>query len=152
MSGITLKIDKGQSSTFSEIIGLLQSFPGLKECKKHYSVKLTEEDVFRFRNELDQIMQLLPQLREKEWFDIPAYGTDEWANWMIDLHKKKYVTLEGGLQIVYSHICKQLEINRLKYMSDSIVIIPTYNEKENIGKYYSGCIWVGERISYFDYR
>ena len=85
MSGITLKIDKGQSSAFSEIMGLLQSFPGLKECKKHYSVKLTEEEVFRFRNELDQIMQLLPQLREKEWFDIPAYGTDEWANWMIDL-------------------------------------------------------------------
>ena len=88
MSGITLKIDKGQSSAFSEIMGLLQSFPGLKECKKHYSVKLTEEEVFRFRNELDQIMQLLPQLREKEWFDIPAYGTDEWANWMIDLHRK----------------------------------------------------------------
>ena len=51
MSGITLKIDKGQSSAFSEIMGLLQSFPGLKECKKHYSVKLTEEEVFRFRNE-----------------------------------------------------------------------------------------------------
>ena len=83
MSGITLKIDKGQSSAFSEIMGLLQFFPGLKECKKHYSVKLTEEEVF-----LDQIMQLLPQLREKEWFDIPAYGTDEWANWMIDLHRK----------------------------------------------------------------
>jgi hypothetical protein len=27
MSGITLKIDKGQSSAFSEIMGLLQSFP-----------------------------------------------------------------------------------------------------------------------------
>ena len=50
--------------------------------------KLTEEDVFRFRNELERIMQLLPQLSEKEWFDIPAYGTDEWANWMIDLHRK----------------------------------------------------------------
>ena len=60
----------------------------MEESKKHYSVKLTEEEVFRFRNELDQIMQLLPQLREKEWFDIPAYGTDEWANWMIDLHRK----------------------------------------------------------------
>ncbi len=93
MSGITLKIDKGQSSTFSEIMGLLQSFPGLKECKKHYSVKLTEEEVFRFRNELDQIMQLLPQLREKEWFDIPAYGTDEWANWMIDLHRNNTLDL-----------------------------------------------------------
>ena len=71
------------------IMGLLQSFPGLKECKKHYSVKLTEEDIFRFRNELERIMQLLPHLSEKEWFDIPAYGTDEWANWMIDLHQKR---------------------------------------------------------------
>ena len=35
-----------------------------------------------------RLLQLLPQLREKEWFDIPAYGTDEWANWMIDLHRK----------------------------------------------------------------
>ena len=69
MSGITLKIDKGKSSAFSEIMGLLQSFPGLKECKR--------------------IMQLLPHLSEKEWFDIPAYGTDEWANWMIDLHQKR---------------------------------------------------------------
>ena len=44
---------------------------------------------FRFRDELERIMQLLPHLSEKEWFDIPAYGTDEWANWMIDLHQKK---------------------------------------------------------------
>ena len=86
MSGITLKIDKGKSSAFSEIMSLLQTFPGLKECKKHYSVKLTEVDVFRFQNELDRIIQILPHLREKEWFNIPAYGTDEWANWMIDLH------------------------------------------------------------------
>ena len=43
MSGITLKIDKGQSSAFSEIMGLLQSFPGLKECKKHYSLNLYKE-------------------------------------------------------------------------------------------------------------
>lgn len=47
-----------------------------------------EEDVFRFRNELERIMQLLPHLGEKEWFEIPRYGTDEWANWMIDLHQK----------------------------------------------------------------
>ena len=68
---------------------LLQAFPGLKECKRHYSVRLTEEDIFRFRNELERIMRLLPHLSEKEWFDIPAYGTDEWANWMIDLHQKR---------------------------------------------------------------
>ena len=89
MSGITLKIDKGKSSVFSEILELLRRFPGLKECQKHYSVKLGEEDIFRFRDELDQIMQLFPHLSEKEWFDIPAYGTDEWDNWMIDLHEKK---------------------------------------------------------------
>ena len=76
MSGITLRIDKGKSPVFTEIMSLLQAFPGLKECKRHYSVRLTEEDVFRFRSEL-------------EWFDIPAYGTDEWANWMIDLHQKR---------------------------------------------------------------
>lgn len=39
MSEITLKIDKGNSSAFSKIMELLQSFPGLKECRKHYSVK-----------------------------------------------------------------------------------------------------------------
>lgn len=89
MSGITLKINKGKSSAFSEILELLRRFPVLKECQKHYSVKLGEEDIFRFRNELDRIMQLLPHLCEKEWFDIPAYGTDEWANWMIDLHEKR---------------------------------------------------------------
>ena len=80
MSEITLKIDKGNSSSFSEIMELLQGFPGLKECRKHYSVKLKEDDIFRFRNELERIVSLLPELAEKEWFNIPAYGTDEWAN------------------------------------------------------------------------
>ena len=47
MSEITLKIDKGNSSSFSEIMELLQGFPGLKECRKHYSVKLKEDDIFR---------------------------------------------------------------------------------------------------------
>lgn len=89
MSEITLKIDKGNSSAFSEIMELLQSFLGLKECRKHYSVKLKEDDIFRFRNELERIVCLLPELAEKEWFNIPAYGTDEWANWMIELHLRK---------------------------------------------------------------
>ncbi len=89
MSGITLRIDKGKSPVFTEIMSLLQAFPGLKECKRHYSVRLTEEDVLRFRSELERIMQLLPHLSEKEWFEIPRYGTDEWANWMIDLHQKR---------------------------------------------------------------
>ncbi|MDB9002930.1 hypothetical protein PN653_05730 [Parabacteroides distasonis] len=89
MSGITLRIDKGKSPVFTEIMSLLQAFPGLKECKRLYSVRLTEEDVFRFRSELERIMQLLPHLSEKEWFEIPRYGTDEWANWMIDLHQKR---------------------------------------------------------------
>lgn len=89
MSEITLKIDKGNSSAFYETMELLQSFPGLKECKKHYSVKLKEDDIFRFRKELERIVCLLPELAEKEWFNIPAYGTDEWANWMIDLHLQR---------------------------------------------------------------
>lgn len=66
MSEITLKIDKGNSSSFSEIMELLQGFPGLKECRKHYSVKLKEDDIFRFRNELERIVCLLPELAEKE--------------------------------------------------------------------------------------
>lgn len=60
MSGITLRIDKGESPVFTEIMSLLQAFPELKECKKHYSIKLTEEDIFRFQKELERIMQLLP--------------------------------------------------------------------------------------------
>lgn len=88
MSAITLKIDKGSSSSFEKIMDLARCFPGLKECKKHYSVRISEEDAFRFKNQLQQIIQLLPELSEKEWFDIPEYGTDKWANWMIDLHEK----------------------------------------------------------------
>ncbi|WP_270256209.1 hypothetical protein [Parabacteroides distasonis] len=89
MSGITLRIDKGKSPVFTEIMSLLQAFPGLKECKRHYSVRLTEEDVFRFRNELERIMRLLPHLGEKEWFEIPRYGTERMGYWMIDLHQKR---------------------------------------------------------------
>ena len=89
MSGVTLKIDKCQSSVLMEILKLLRPLPGMKECKKHYSVKLTEEDVFKFRDELERIIQLIPELGEKSWFNIPAYGTDEWANWMIDLHLQR---------------------------------------------------------------
>ena len=37
------------------------------------------------------------------------HGTDEWANWMIDLHRKKYVTLESNLQMVYSRIYNELK-------------------------------------------
>ena len=48
------------------------------------------------------------------------------------IYTEKYVTLESNLQMVYSRIYNELKINWLKYMSDSIVIIPTYNEKENI--------------------
>ena len=69
MSGITLKIDKGQSSTFSEIMRLLQSFPGLKECKKHYSVKLTEED------SITKMQRLMDALEDND--DVQNI----WHNW-----------------------------------------------------------------------
>ena len=39
------------------------------------------------------VLRMVPIQRyrqaEKEWFNIPAYGTDEWANWMIELHLRK---------------------------------------------------------------
>lgn len=89
MSAITLKIDKGKSSTFVEIMNLAQCFENVKECKGHYSVKVTEEEAFRNQEQLQQIIQLLASLQEKEWFNIPDYGTDAWANWMIDLYHKK---------------------------------------------------------------
>lgn len=89
MSGITLRIDKGKSPVFTEIMSSPQVFHGLKGRKRHYSVRLTEEDVLRFRSELERIMRLLPHLSEKEWFEIPRYGTDEWADWMIDLRQKR---------------------------------------------------------------
>ncbi|MDR3142158.1 MAG: hypothetical protein LBU37_10600 [Tannerellaceae bacterium] len=31
----------------------------------------------------------LDRIDEKELFNIPDYGTDEWADWMIEINKKK---------------------------------------------------------------
>lgn len=89
MSVITLKINKGKSSTFAQIMNLAQCFESVKECKGYYSVKVTEEEAFRHQDELQRIIELLPGLQEKEWFNIPDYGTDAWADWMIDLHQKR---------------------------------------------------------------
>lgn len=89
MSVITLKINKGKSSTFVKIMNLIQCFESVKECKGHYSIKVTEEEAFRHQDELQRIIELLPGLQEKEWFNIPDYGTDAWADWMIDLHQKR---------------------------------------------------------------
>lgn len=88
MSCITLKIDKGESSTFFEIIRLAKVFEKVTEYKKHYSVSISEEELCRYPDQVQRIVSLLFNLQEEEWFDIPAYGTDEWANWMIDLHRK----------------------------------------------------------------
>ena len=73
MSGITLRIDKGKSPVYRDH-ELLQAFPGLKECKRHYSVRLTEEDIFRFLNELERIMQLLPHLSERSGSKFRGMG------------------------------------------------------------------------------
>lgn len=89
MSAITLKIDKGKSSTFVEIMNLAQCFSDIRECKKHYSVKVSDVEACQFGDRLQKIIELLPGLQEKEWFNIPDYGTDAWADWMIDLHQKK---------------------------------------------------------------
>lgn len=90
MSCITLKIDKGQSPIFHEIIRLAQYFEKVTEHKKHYSVSISEEELGRYPDQVQKIVSLFTSLQEEEWFDIPDYGTDEWANWMIDLHQKKH--------------------------------------------------------------
>lgn len=89
MSCITLKITKGESSTFFEIIRLAKVFDKVTEHKKHYSVVISEEEVYRYPDQVQKIINLFLILPEGEWFNIPDYGTDEWANWMIDLHLKK---------------------------------------------------------------
>lgn len=35
------------------------------------------------------LLYQLDRIGEKELFDIPEYGTDEWANWMIEMNKEK---------------------------------------------------------------
>lgn len=89
MSGITLKIDKGDSKAYHEIMGLLWNFPYIKECKNHLTIRLTEEEMVTHAQALDKIIGLLPIMKDEEFFKIPIYGTDEWANWMIDLHCRK---------------------------------------------------------------
>lgn len=89
MSCITLKINKGQSSTFHEIIRLVQIFDKVREYKKHYSVSISEEEFYRYPDQVQRIISLLSVLREGEWFNVPDYGTDAWADWMIDLHLQR---------------------------------------------------------------
>jgi hypothetical protein len=44
-------------------------------------------------NTLDQehklLLYKLDMIDEDEFYGIPEYGTDEWANWMIEIHRKK---------------------------------------------------------------
>ncbi len=86
MSCITLKIDKGQSPTFYEIIRLSRVFEKVTEYKKHYSVIISEEELCRYPDQIQKIISLFSTLQEAELFNIPDYGTDAWADWMIDLH------------------------------------------------------------------
>ena len=75
MSGITLKIDKGQSSAFSEIMGLLQSFSWIKGMQETLFGKAEEGRGFLLQwKDWIRLCNYCLQLREKGWFDIPAYG------------------------------------------------------------------------------
>jgi len=56
------------------------------EYKKHYSVTISEEELCRYPDQIHDIISLFSTLQEGEWFNIPDYGTDAWADWMIDLH------------------------------------------------------------------
>jgi hypothetical protein len=51
------------------------------------------EEAHRKINALEQENALLAyqlgKIDEKEFFSIPDYGTDEWAEWMIEIHRKK---------------------------------------------------------------
>lgn len=89
MSEIILKIDKGNSHLHDEIMELAKVFSNIRECKRHYCIHIPEDEIFQYQKELFRAIQLLSRLREKSWFNIPAYGTDEWANWMIDLHLQR---------------------------------------------------------------
>lgn len=89
MCCIRLKINKGQSSTFYEIIRLAQIFEKVKEYKKHYSVSISEEELYRYPDQVKKIINLFSALQEGELYDIPDYGTDAWADWMIDLHLRR---------------------------------------------------------------
>lgn len=89
MSLITLKIDKGESKEFFLLMNLAQCFADVRECKNHYSIRITEEEAFRFSDKLKKIIALIPSLREAEEYNIPDYGTAEWADFMIDLYSKK---------------------------------------------------------------
>ena len=43
-------------------------------------------------NALEQELELIkahPEILEKEEFNIPDFGTNEWANWMIEINKKR---------------------------------------------------------------
>jgi hypothetical protein len=35
------------------------------------------------------LLYKLDMIDEDEFFGIPEYGTNEWANWMIEIHRKK---------------------------------------------------------------
>ena len=74
---------------YKEIEEMILKLPNVRNCKKHYSIRFSEEDMFTYRYELKKIMQLLPELPESEWFNVRVFGSDEWANWMIDLHNRK---------------------------------------------------------------
>lgn len=86
MSAITLRIDKGSSSQYRRIVDLASCFQNVRECRRHFVIYVSEEETFLCRKELSELIELVSRLPEGEMFDIPEYGTDEWANWMIDLH------------------------------------------------------------------
>lgn len=97
MSGITIKINKGESNQFKQIMSLVQCFENVKECKHHYAVNISEEEMVIHQDQISDVLKQLPLLREKEMFSIPNYGTNEWYDWIIDLHlsKKKAFKREG---------------------------------------------------------
>ena len=86
---ITIKVKKGKSETYYRIMNLAQCFAGVKEFKNHYRISIEDGELVSKRRKLEEILRLMSELEESEMFNIPGYGTSDWADFMIDLHRTR---------------------------------------------------------------
>ena len=90
MVKLTIKVNKVKSDDFYEVISLAQCFSDVQEYKKHYSIKVTEDEMILHRDRLIKILDRIPELHVPGWSHFPDYGTNEWADLMLDIYMKKH--------------------------------------------------------------
>lgn len=93
MSALTIKIKKGKSIAFDRIMEMVDCFE-IVECKTHFKVNIDNEQLAIYHNLVSDVLKELPLLQEKEMFNVPKYGSNEWYDWIIDLHlsgKKRHI-------------------------------------------------------------